>query len=78
MASAIDAASKSGVTMQISIARSMTRMADALRRGNVPLARSAAMQIASMTKTLPVLRAAFENPQALPMAAENQPTPAAP
>ena len=79
MASAIDAASKSGVTMQIAIARSMTRMADALRRGNLPVAKSAAMQIASMTKTTPALRAAFAQPQtALPVAAENQATPTAP
>jgi hypothetical protein len=79
MASAIDAASKSGVTMQIAVARSMVRMADALRRGNVPLARSTAMQIASMTKTMPALRLAFsQGESALPVAAENQATPSAP
>jgi hypothetical protein len=80
MASAIDAASKSGVTMQIAIARSMTRLADALRRGNAPAARSMAMQIASMTKTTPILQQALSHADAgLPLAAQDQnTTPAGP
>lgn len=73
--SAVEAAAKAAPSMQIALAKMMTRAANALRANQPAVAQSAMMQFASATKTLPLWRAAVQGGSMTPAAADQSTTP---